>query len=75
MDKSFPAFFLIHEINLYDFGVCMSICKYAPLHNTVMKKKLCETQLRLEGQSSALIFKYTQNENMHLSLSFKARQL
>ena len=36
--------------------VCVSICS---LHNEVMKKKLCEIQLRSEGQSRSLTFKYT----------------
>ena len=36
-------------------SVCLSIYMYDSLRNTVIKKNLCETQLRFEGQQSALI--------------------
>ena len=36
-------------------SVCLSIYMYDSLRNTVIKKNLCETQLRFEGQKSALI--------------------
>ena len=35
-------------------SICLSIYMYDSLHNTVIKKNLCETQLRFEGQKSAL---------------------
>ena len=39
--------------------VCLSIWKYAAVGNNIIKKKFCETQLRLEGQSSTPTFNFT----------------
>ena len=43
-------------------SICLSIYIYDSLHNTVIKKNLCETQLRFEGQKSA----FTCAQNFHL---------
>ena len=66
MDKIFPVAFLLLFLltvkSIYIIlGVCVSMCMYASFRNTILKKKLCFTQLRLEGQSSALTFEYTHN--------------
>ena len=49
----FPSSWFTKSINIF-VSICLSIYMYDSLHNAVIKKNLCETQLRFEGQKSAL---------------------